>query len=196
MPPLLQEEERKPRGILGRIYEYISPNIIKMGGWVLKFMGAWYLFLGVLGLFMRIHNYAWGDDEDDDYDEKDREEEVIRGDAKGYPIDMDEKTAQRQKLMWERKAQNHAKFAANREAKKKKKAGGGNGNRKGEKKTSDMNDGGVGDDDDDNFEGIGRSVKRSEARQAKVDAGKASKSKTNAQWAKAEARKDSTSKKN
>lgn len=154
MPPPLSDADSKPHSYWGRIYEYVlSPSVKWAGGMMGKILLAWFVFMGCLGLFMRVHNYAWGDDEDDD--EK-RQAELEKEKAEGREqfddgLSADEKSAQRQKVMWERKMKNRAKFAASREARK---------NRK--KDASGQGDGG-GDVSDEEYEGVGFSVKKSDA---------------------------------
>ncbi|KAL7473765.1 hypothetical protein ACHAXS_014236 [Conticribra weissflogii] len=157
MPPPLEEEERKPDGWIGQMYEYLSPNIWWSGKFILKLIGAWYLFLGLLGLFLRIHNYAWGSDAGDD-----EQEEIIRGDSMDYKLETSEASALRQKIMWERKAQNHAKTKAKRDAAKK--------TTEKKKKARMKNDVGI-DEDDDEFVSMGRSVKKSEVEELKLQKG-------------------------
>ncbi|KAL7478817.1 hypothetical protein ACHAW6_004572 [Cyclotella cf. meneghiniana] len=160
VPPPLPEEERKPRSFAGRALEYVKPYVARGGGIILKLLGGWFAFLGVLGLFMRIHNYAWGDDDnDEDYAEK-REREIEREKAKGAAEykgdgDKDARIAERQRKMWEKKMENRAKFAATREARKKKEAEGGGG----------------GEDDDDDMVGIGFAVKKSDIQKQSGKAG-------------------------
>jgi len=168
MPPPLAEDERKPRSYSGRFYEHVvSPGAKWVGGIIGKMVLAWFAFMGVLGLFMRVHNYAWGGDDDADGDYEAKEREIEREKAQGRAeyeesLTAAEKSTRRQKLMWERKAKNHAKFAAKREARKNKKAG----NQQGE--------GG------DELEGVGFSVKKSDAlRVANDSKKKVAKSKNN-----------------
>mmetsp|Transcript_4212 Transcript_4212/g.9406 ORF Transcript_4212/g.9406 Transcript_4212/m.9406 type:complete len:430 (+) Transcript_4212:200-1489(+) len=154
IPPPLEEDERKPDGWLGQMYEYLSPNIWWSGKFILKLIGAWYVFLGFLGLFLRIHNYVWGSEQGDN-----EEEEVIRGDSMDYKLETSAASALRQKIMWERKAQNNAKAKAKRNAAKK---------TTGEKKNAVMKNDVGNDVDDDDFVSMGRSVKKSEVEELKL----------------------------
>jgi len=150
MPPPLLKEERKPTTLYGRIYDYLVSSTTKwIGGIVGKVLLVWFVFIGGLGLFLRIHNYAWGDNADDDNNNDNSQREIEEEKAKGrkeYDMSQDaqdERSIRRQKIMWERKAKNHEKFAANREARNKKKK--------------------EEDDDDDEMEGVGFSVKKKDA---------------------------------
>ena len=117
VPPPIPETERKSLTFAGRLYDYVMPNAKWAGGIVVKVMVGWYIFLGIIGLFMRVHNYAWGDDgEDDEKRDEVIENEKAKGAAEYKPENADERSARRQKEMWERKMQNRAKFAANKEA--------------------------------------------------------------------------------
>ena len=160
VPPPLPDEERKPRSRTGRLYErYLSPGANWAGGVIGKILLVWFGFMGILGLFMRVHNYAWGGDGDDDGEgdadrrerhEREIESEKARG-REGYePPGKDEKTANRQRLMWERKEANRARFAARQEARKAREEGDAFGD--------------VIDDDDDEMRGEGVSVKKSDAK--------------------------------
>jgi hypothetical protein len=160
VPPPLPDEERKPRSRTGRLYEhYLSPGANWAGGVIGKILLVWFGFMGILGLFMRVHNYAWGGDGDDDGEgdadrrerhEREIESEKARG-REGYePPGKDEKTANRQRLMWERKEANRARFAARQEARKAREEGDAAGD--------------VIDDDDDEMRGEGVSVKKSDAK--------------------------------
>ena len=171
VPPPLTDAERKPRSMTGRLIEqYLSPGASWAGGVIMKILLAWFGFMGSLGLFMRVHNYAWGGDGDDDDDgegdadrrerhEREIEIEKARG-REGYePPGKDEKTANRQRLMWERKEANRARFAARQEAREAKKGG-------------DAAGGVIDDDDDDEMRGEGVSVKKSDAKNVTNDAKK------------------------
>jgi len=114
---------------------------------------------------MRVHNYAWGgggdDDGEDDADRRDRHEREIESEKargrEGYePPGKDEKTANRQRMMWERKEANRARFAARQEARKAKKG----------------DDAGDVEDVDDEMRGEGVSVKKSDAKKVTNDAKK------------------------
>mmetsp|Transcript_29565 Transcript_29565/g.61680 ORF Transcript_29565/g.61680 Transcript_29565/m.61680 type:complete len:522 (-) Transcript_29565:33-1598(-) len=188
-PPPLPLLERKPTNRSGRLYEWfvsLTPSAKWAGGIVCKIVVAWFAFIGILGLGMRVHNYAWGDDEnaddqDDDTRREEREIEMEKEKARGreeYYADRkkssassegdsaEERSARRQKVMWEQKAKNRAKFAANREARK----------RKEENKSKGKNNDG---DDDDEMEGVGFSVKRSDVVKGMNDGKKGVKSKEN-----------------
>lgn len=164
MPPHLSVEERKPQSYHGRVYEYfLSPSAKWAGAIIGKLLLVWFVFVIALGLFMRVHNYAWGDNADDRYEEnqKEIEREKAQG-RKDYELSSDEKSARQQKIMWEQKAKNRAKFAANREAREKK------------KKEASVDDG----EDDDEFVGVGFSVKKSDVQKgSNIDAKKFGKSK-------------------
>jgi thioredoxin-related protein len=69
IPPVLSIEERKVRTILGQIEYYLAPGIKWAGGIIGKLLLVWFIFIGGLGLFLRVHNYAWGDDKEDGDDE-------------------------------------------------------------------------------------------------------------------------------
>jgi hypothetical protein len=69
IPPVLSIEERKVRTILGQIEYYLAPGIKWAGGIIGKLLLVWFIFIGGLGLFLRVHNYAWGDKEGDGDDE-------------------------------------------------------------------------------------------------------------------------------
>lgn len=150
MPPPILDEERKPQTYWGRIKEYIfSPAAKWMGSLIGKFLLAWFVFIGGLGLFMRIHNYAWGENADDhDARHEERQKEIEKEKAQGRKeyeqTNADERSARRQKIIWDQKAKNHAKFAANREARKKK------------------TDNNKLYDEDDEFDGVGFSVKKAD----------------------------------
>ena len=135
MPPPLAEEEQKKSGFVGRLYDFfLLPSMRWARNIVGKIFIAWFVFIGLLGLFMRVHNYAWGENADDHNNE---EEEIEKEKAKGraeFEEDKDEKAKRRQQIMWERKRANHEKRMQNKK----------------------------GGDDDDNFQGMGSSVKKSD----------------------------------
>ena len=141
MPPPLAVGEQKKSGLVGRIYDFfLLPSMKWAGNIVGKIFLAWFVFIGLLGLFMRVHNYAWGENADDDNNE---EEEIEKEKAKGraeFEEDKDEKAKRRQQIMWERKRANHEK----RMQKEK------------------------GGDDDDILEGKGSSVKKSDILNSKA----------------------------
>ncbi|KAL3805998.1 hypothetical protein ACHAW5_002355 [Stephanodiscus triporus] len=150
MPPPLSDAERKPRSYAGRLYDYyLSPGVKWAGGIIGRIVLAWFGFMGILGVFMRVHNYAWGSDDSDDADHQEKREREIESEkAQGrreYQPSTDEKTAKRQQIMWEKKEANRAKFATKLEA---------------TKATSDVCDEG----DDDEMKGVGISVKKSDAK--------------------------------
>jgi len=167
MPPPLLEEERKPTTLRGRIYDYLVSSTTKwIGGIVGKVLLVWFVFIGGLGLFLRIHNYAWGDNADDDNNNDNSQREIEEEKAKGRKeYDMssqdaqDERSIRRQKIMWERKAKNHEKFAANREARNKKRKEDG--------------------EDEDEMEGVGFSVKKKDAMKNTSDTKKKNSTKSN-----------------
>lgn len=68
IPPLLSMEERKVRTIVGQIEYYLAPGIKWAGGIIGKLLLVWFIFIGGLGIFLRVHNYAWGKEEDGDDD--------------------------------------------------------------------------------------------------------------------------------
>lgn len=70
MPPLLSMEERKVRTIVGRVEYYLAPGVKWAGGIIGKLLIVWFIFIGGLGLFLRVHNYAWGKEEDGDGDDE------------------------------------------------------------------------------------------------------------------------------
>ncbi len=149
MPPPLSDNERKPVSSLGQMYEYIiSPSAKWAGGILVKIILAWFVFIGVLGLFLRIHNYAWGGEDDrQNDDEKDIEKEKkARGREDYNATTNDEKIERRQQMMWERKEKNREIFAAKREARDKAKI------------KQDV------DNDDEKLEGVGVAVKKSDAK--------------------------------
>mmetsp|Transcript_686 Transcript_686/g.898 ORF Transcript_686/g.898 Transcript_686/m.898 type:complete len:383 (-) Transcript_686:113-1261(-) len=140
-PPPLTEDEQKKSGIAGRLYDLLLlPSVKWAGNIVKKIFIAWIVFIGLIGLFMRVHNYAWGENADDDYNE---EEEIEKEKAKGraeFEEDKDERAKRRQQIMWERKRANH-------------------------EKRMQKKDGGDGDED---FQGSGSSVKKSDILKAKA----------------------------
>lgn len=109
---------------------------------------------------MRIHNYAWGENADGDYEayEKSIEAEKAQGRKEAQEESSGERSERQRKAMWERKAQNRAKFAANKEAREKKKREEGL---------------------DDEFEGVGFSVKKTDVKKGLSDSESAAKSKSN-----------------
>ena len=65
MPPSLSEPVRKPQSNWGRVYDsFLSPSAKWAKGIVGKLLLTLFVFTRLLGLFMRIHNYAWGDNAD------------------------------------------------------------------------------------------------------------------------------------
>jgi thioredoxin-related protein len=156
MPPPLSQEERKKSGFVGRLYDFLLLPSVKWAGTIVgKIILAWVVFISLLGLFMRVHNYAWGENDDDD-DHYNKEKEAIEKEkAKGraeFEEDKDEKAKRRQQIMWERKRANHEK-------RKKKEAAA---------TTSSGKDDGDDDADDDDFQGVGKVVTRSAAMKAKA----------------------------
>lgn len=87
MPPLLSMEECKVRTIIGRIEYYLAPGVKWAGGIIGKLLIVWFIFIRGLGLFLRVHNYAWGKEEDGDDEVTNRraqqEEELEIEKAKG-----------------------------------------------------------------------------------------------------------------
>ena len=148
MPPPLSDSERKPVSSLGQMYDYImTPSAKWAGRMLVKIILAWFVFIGALGLFLRIHNYAWGGDDDgQNGDEKGIEKEKARGREEYNAMTNDEKIVRRQQMMWERKEKNREIFAAKREAREK------------EKRKQDV------DNDDEQLEGVGVAVKKSDAK--------------------------------
>lgn len=140
-PPPLPEDEQKKSGFVGRLYDLLLlPSVKWAGNIAKKIFIAWFVFIGLLGLFMRVHNYAWGENADDDYNE---EEEIEKEKAKGraeFEEDKDEKAKRRQQIMWERKRANHEKRMQKKE----------------------------GGDGDEDFQGSGSSVKKSDILKAKA----------------------------
>ena len=107
MPPPLSAEERKKSGFVGRLFDLLLlPGIKWAGTLVGKILVAWFVFISLLGLFMRVHNYAWGDSAHDSNSEKEIEKEKAKGRAE-FTESMDEKTKRRQQIMWDRKKANH-----------------------------------------------------------------------------------------
>lgn len=158
MPPPLSDEEKKKSGFFGRLYDYLLlPGFKWAANIVGKIFIAWFVFIGLLGLFMRVHNYAWGDNADDLNNEDEIEKEKAKGRAE-YEEDKDEKAKRRQRIMWERKKANHEKrMQKNKETSASATAAAASG--------SD-GDGGDGDE----FQGVGKSVKRSDAMKTKAAA--------------------------
>jgi thioredoxin-related protein len=157
MPPPLSQEERKKSGFVGRLYDFLLLPSVKWAGTIVgKIILAWVVFISLLGLFMRVHNYAWGENDDDDDDHYNKEKEAIEKEkAKGraeFEEDKDEKAKRRQQIMWERKRANHEK-------RKKKEAAA---------TSSSGKDDGDDDADDDDFQGVGKVVTRSAAMKAKA----------------------------
>ncbi len=147
MPPPLSEEEQKKSGFVGRLYDYLLLPSVK---WAATFVGkifiAWFVFIGLLGLFMRVHNYAWGENADDHNNEEEIEKEKAKGRAE-FEEDKDEKVKRRQQIMWERKRANHEKrMQKNKEASAAASGSGG----------------------DDEFQGVGTSVKKSDVLKTKA----------------------------
>jgi hypothetical protein len=150
IPPALTAAQSKPTSLFGRLFEIGKPYF----AWVGKLLMAWFVFIGLLGLFMRVHNYAWNDN-DEDYAEKakTRQEEIEREFAQGkkeYKISQSKESEERQRKMMQKKMENRAKFAAKREARK---------------KVQPID----GEEDDDDFVAVGVAVKKSDI---KKDAGK------------------------
>ena len=155
IPPPLSAEESKPNSLIGRLIEVGRPYF----AWVAKLLAAWFVFIGILGLFMRVHNYAWSDE---DFSEKvKKEEEIEREFAEGkreYKIDQSKEAEERQKKMLQRKLENRAKFSANKDARKKK---------------GQPIDGDIADDD---FVAVGVAVKKSDVQKDMKAAAKSKKS--------------------
>lgn len=156
MPPPLSQEERKKSGFVGRLYDFLLLPSVKWAGTIVgKIILAWVVFISLLGLFMRVHNYAWGENADDDNYNKEKEEAIEKEKAKGraeFEEDKDEKAKRRQQIMWERKRANHEK-------RKKKEAAATSSSGK-----DDCDD----DADDDDLQGVGKVVTRSQAMKAKA----------------------------
>jgi glutaredoxin-related protein len=170
IPPPLSSRESKPTTLYGRLFEICKPYFM----WVGKLLATWFIFIGIIGLFMRVHNYAWNDnDQDDDHQARDKakkkkEEEIEREFAQGkreYKIDQSKEAEERQRKMLQRKLENRAKFAAKKEERK--------------KKVQPID--GVLEDDDDDFVAVGVAVKKSDIQKgnAKVGTAAAGKSKSN-----------------
>jgi len=126
MPPPLPASQRKRRGFWGRAYDQVlSPSVRWAGSVVLKLFLAWFVFMSVVGLSLRVHHYAWGDDDaGPEARERELELEKARGRAEHEQqslLSQDEKTARRQKIILERKAKNHERFAAKKEARRREK---------------------------------------------------------------------------
>lgn len=155
MPPPLSQEERKKSGFVGRLYDFLLLPSVKWAGTIVgKIILAWVVFISLLGLFMRVHNYAWGENDDDDRYNTEKEaieKEKAKGRAE-FEEDKDEKAKRRQQIMWERKRANHEK-------RKKKEAAA---------TSSSGKDDGDDDADDDDFQGVGKVVTRSAAMKAKA----------------------------
>ena len=153
IPLPLTAAEKKPNSLFGRFYEVGKPYL----SWVGKLLAAWFVFIGILGLFMRVHNYAWSDnDEDPSEKAKRKEEEIEREFADGkreYKINQSKESEERQRKMLKKKLENRAKFASNREARKKEKLKPIDG---------DM-------DDEDDFVAVGVSVKKSDVQKGKAN---------------------------
>lgn len=148
MPPPLSEKERKKSGVVGRLFDYLLLPSVKWAGTIVgKIIFAWIVFISLLGLFLRVHNYAWGENADDNNNEEDIEKEKAKGRAE-FEEDKNEIAKRRQQIMWERKRANHEKF------KKKKEAAAPVGRS-------------VGVVDDD-LHGLGKSVKKSDALKTKA----------------------------
>lgn len=157
MPPPPTGAERKPTGRWGRAFASLaSPSAKFAGGIVGKVVLAWFAFMGLLGLFLRVHNYAWGEEDEEGIDGERtrgrREHEETRAKDGGSAGSQEERSARRQKAMWERKAENRARFAANREARRREK----------EERERGAADGG--EEDDDEMKGVGFSVKKSDVK--------------------------------
>ena len=148
MPPRLDASEQKSRTFIGRAYEIASPYLKWAGGIIAKILLLWFAFTGVLGIFLRVHNYAWGSDEDEERREAELEKEKAEG-RKEFEGNADEKSARRQKIAWEQKMKNRARFKANKAARQKKNAGEG----------GDV-------DDTDEMQGVGYSVKKSDVKRS------------------------------
>jgi thiol-disulfide isomerase/thioredoxin len=162
IPPLLSPADAKPNSLVGRAFEVCKPYLT----WVGKVLAGWFIFIGLLGLFMRVHNYAWNDKEEDYIEKAKREEEEVEREwaegKKAYKINQSKEAEERQKKMIQRKLENRKKFAANKEAREK-------------KKKVTPNDNEV--DSDDDFDAVGVSIKKSDITEMKkVDAAKSKKS--------------------
>ena len=157
MPPPLPASQRKRRGFWGRAYDQVlSPSVRWAGSVVLKLFLAWFVFMSVVGLSLRVHHYAWGDDDaGPEARERELELEKARGRAEHEQqslLSQDEKTARRQKIILERKAKNHERFAAKKEARRR------------EKEKSAREGGGVNREEQEEEEmvGVGFAVKKSD----------------------------------
>jgi hypothetical protein len=155
VPPPLPARESKPNSLYGRLFEVGKPYLM----WVGKLLAAWFIFIGAIGLFMRVHNYAWNDNEEDQAEKaKRKKDEIEREIAEGkreYKIDQSKRAEERQRKMLERKLENRAKFAAKKEERKKK---------------VQPIDGEL--DDDDDFVAVGVAVKKSDIQKDKKATGK------------------------
>ena len=147
MPPQLDASEQKARTFIGKAYDIASPYLKWIGGIVGKILLLWFAFTGVLGVFLRVHNYAWGSDEDEEKREAELEKEKAEG-RKAFEDNADEKSARRQKIAWEKKMENRTRFQANKVARQKKNASEG---------------GDVGGETDE-MRGVGYSVKKSDVK--------------------------------
>ena len=144
IPPPLSADERKPNSFLGRFLEIGKPYM----AWVGKLLAVWFIFISILGLFMRVHNYAWNDDDVSDQKANENEEierEIALG-KKEYKVNLPTETEERHKKMLQRKLENRAKFAAKK---------------KEEKMKIKPIDGEVEDEDED-FVAVGVSIKKSD----------------------------------
>lgn len=157
MPPPLSEDEQKKRGFVGRLYDYLLLPSVKWAGTIVgKIFIAWCLFISLLGLFMRVHNYAWGDNADDHNIEEEIEKEKAKGRAEfDEDKDKDEKVKRRQALMWEKKRANHEKRMQKKEEEE-------------EASAAAATESSGGGDDDDDFQGVGTSVKKSDTLKSKA----------------------------
>ena len=73
-PPPSAEAEHKSQSNWGRVYDYsVSPSAIWAGGIIVKFLLVWFVFIGLLGIFMRVHSYAWGENGDANDNNKGKE---------------------------------------------------------------------------------------------------------------------------
>ncbi|EJK59214.1 hypothetical protein THAOC_20598 [Thalassiosira oceanica] len=149
MPPRLDASQRKSRTSIGKAYEIASPYLTWAGGILGKIILLWFVFTGVLGVFLRVHNYAWGSDEDEEKREAELEKEKAEG-RKAFEGNADEQSARRLKIAWEQKAKNRARFQANKAAR--------------QKKNKNVGEGGDVDDDTDEMQGVGYSVKKSDVK--------------------------------
>ena len=118
IPPPLSTDERKPNSLFGRYLEIGKPYM----AWVGKLLAAWFIFISILGLFMRVHNYAWNDEDVSDQKSnksKEIEREIAQG-KKEYKVNLPKETEERHRKMLQRKLENRAKFAAKKKEEKKK----------------------------------------------------------------------------